>query len=233
MWAGSGVVVAAALAVGGVLIGSPAGAATSEVATPSAAVQSAFVAKLGTDQKTKYTHLSRARQTEVTAFFSDHAVATGALSAKQIKAKYPDAVITDTSQTTITTAAIAPAVSTQNASGPLVLAAAAATVYNVHSWFSHTQSILFISNTSTNDYYYQTQSNRVISNQNCTWRDSGLSANHIANISTNMWVSGGQGHCNATVQISEFPYFVWNDSLVQNMVVNGTNVTSTYFHQTG
>jgi hypothetical protein len=105
--------------------------------------------------------------------------------------------------------------------------AAMFSLYEVHSWYSHTASFLGISyNTARIDYYYVTGNGIVQSDHYCDASDSGFTGGYSVGWYTNHYVSGGYGHCIATYIQSAYGVVV--DTLHQGMTVSGSRVVSTY-----
>lgn len=191
---------------------------------PSVKSDAALESTMSAGQVVQFRKLPASKRAEMVSLFSDSAAMSGKLTKAQIKVKYPDATVTD-DRSTVRSASTG--TRSVNSVHPMY------TVYNVHSHYNHTVSILWTSNTATLDYYYQTGNNRVLNEQKCTWVDYGAYYGaSIDSVSTNMYLSGGNGHCDATVNLSAFK-IAWSGYLNQNMSVNYYGIYDTYFYQNG
>jgi hypothetical protein len=208
------------------LLATTGGAYAAEAAPAIAATidESAFRDSLSPAQRDVFENLSASDKSKVITAFSDPRVTLQSVSDSEADSLYPGMTVDDEQDSELAA----------EPSRPRVSQAAAATTYNVHSWYKHKMCYIGICNTATLDYYYVTGSNKVLSSTKCTWKDTGIAILvAVTNISTNHWVSGGQGHCDATVQLADSTRAIFTGWLEQDMVTNGPGIVSKYFHQEG
>ncbi len=221
------------LLAGGLIL-STAGGAYAAAGTPSTAstsAESVLVGQLSPSQRAVFEHLGKQDKQRVIQAFSDPRIALGTLTNSEAKSLYPGMTVVDQHSSGRIAGTSAMTTNSVVAGGRVT---PSYTTYNVHSWFHHTVCYIGICNTASLDYYYVTGNNVVLSDQNCTWQDTGVSILvAITNITTSRWVTGGRGYCDATVQLADATRAIFTGVLYQNMVVNGPGIVSTYFHQDG
>ncbi len=188
-----------------------------------------LLSRFSAEQKEDFARLTAVDQKEMVAIFADPNVQLGVVSGAQLTAEYPGADSFDSSGTT----RVNRTGTSLQANGTLTPAA----TYSVHSWFHHTVSFLFLSNTASLDYYYYTNGRVVTSDQRCTWSDTGISTSDIDNVSVDHHVTSGYGVCEALVQISASFWLSGpasgHGTVDQEMEVDGHSSAPiwTYFHQ--